>query len=284
MTLTLWINTTLKRGPENAKVYNSKVDTLFPTPLAVWKHIGALNYYDYTPIRFKEGKREGTGFLSSGCFSFDYDHIFPTSLLDHDPQEARGKIEQALSLQGSDLAYLAVPSHRLNGMHIILPLARDITDSGAYGALFRYIVSTHPALDQQVKDTGRFFFASALPDDVFRRYTLFRKGEALSVSILTAQAEQKGREEAKKRARALRAKKANFDGCFKFREPFDWSRWDFTEGHRNSSLYRAACSLLGQKRANARQEWESVAEGVGLDDKEIAGIWASAVRFTGWEG
>ncbi len=283
MSFKIYCNTALLRTPQNAKKYSAAVDTYFPTAMDAWKQAGNLNRYDYTPICFKGGKRDGAGFESSSVLAFDFDHIFDTSLLDHSPEEAKAKVEDALSLTGSNLAYLAVPSHRLNGMHIFLPLDCEIKDSGTYGSIFRYIVSTHPLLDQQVKDTGRFFYATAVDDDVFKTYTVFRRSAPLKAGLLWAQLQAEKRRAEKRRRRQLRQKRRRDNDCFKTCT-VDWDRWDFSEGHRNDSLHKAACSILGRHMPNAYKMWKEQADSVGLSEKELAAIWGSAVKFIGWEG
>ena len=283
MSFKIYCNETLLRTPQNAKQYSAKVDTYFPTAIDAWKQASALNRYDYTPICFKGGKRDGAGFQSASVLAFDFDHIFETSLLDHSPEEVKAKVEEALSLTGSDLAYLAVPSHRLNGMHIFLPLDCEIKESGAYGSIFRYIVSTHHLLDQQVKDTGRFFYATAIAEDIFKTYAVFRRGYPLKAGLLWAQLQAEKRRAEKRRLRQLKSRIRRDGGCFN-KCSVDWSRWDFSEGHRNDSLHKAACSILGRHMPNAYKTWKEQADNTGLSEKELATIWGSAVKFIGWEG
>ncbi|MBQ1424672.1 MAG: hypothetical protein IIY98_00870 [Aeriscardovia sp.] len=186
--MALYFNTSLLRTGENAKKYDAKVDTYFPSLGDPWKHARLLNDFDYTAIKFQSGRRIGSGFISSSVLTFDYDHIFSEGLItDRDPAAVKDKVEKAMGLKGENLCYLAIPSHRLNGMHILLPLDRDITDPSLYKALYRYVVSTHPLLDQQVKDIGRFFYGSALDPAIFKKYSVFNRGRVCPVQILEAQ-------------------------------------------------------------------------------------------------
>lgn len=284
--ITLYFNPGLLRTPANAKQYDPHIDTYFPAMGDAWKSARMLNDFDYTPIRFQGGRRIGSGFLSSSVLAFDYDHIFEEGLIsDKEPGKVRRKVESAMGLEGEDVCYLAIPSHRMNGMHIFLPMDKDVSDPALYKSLYRYVVSTHPLLDQQVKDLGRFFYASALPFEIFKKYSIFRRGEMCSVEILTAQWKV---EEAKQILRAKReatrkAKKWREEGSVHEPRPFDWDRWEWGEGTRNVSLYKSACSILAIHYPNAEEEWRAKAATTGLSDREIEGIWKSAKRFTGGE-
>ena len=284
MAVEVWYNAGLRRTPANAKQYDAKIDTSFPQRGGCWKKASLLNDFDYTPIRFYGGRRVGSGFLSSSLLVFDYDHIFEEGLLaDRDPAEVKEKVESAMGLKGENICYMAVPSHSLNGMHVFLPLDCEIRDPSLYKSLYRYVVSTHPLLDQQVKDLGRFFYASALPPETFRRYSFFRRGDLCPVNLLTAQMKA---EEAKRILKAKReARRRAMDemraGSLREVKPIDWGRWQWGEGTRNVSLYKSACSLLSRRYPNAEEEWRAKAGTTGLSDREIEGIWRSAVRFVG---
>lgn len=284
--ITLYFNTDLLRTPANAKQYDARIDTYFPSAGDAWKSARMLNDFDYTPIRFQNSRRIGSGFLSSSVLAFDYDHIFEEGLItDRDPEELREKVESAMGLSGENVCYMAVPSHRLNGMHIFLPTDRAISDPSLYKSLYRYVVSTHPLLDQQVKDLGRFFYASAVPIDIFKKYSLFRHGSLCPVSVLAAQWRI---EEAKRVIRAKKeamrkAKRWRKEGSVHELRPFDWDRWEWGEGTRNVSLYKSACSILAIHYPKAENEWRAKAASTGLSDREIEGIWKSATRFVGGE-
>lgn len=284
MTMRIWFNPGLRRTPENAKQYNAKIDTSFPVEGDCWKAARILNDFDYTPIRFEGGRRIGSGFVSSSLLAFDYDHIFEEGTLsDRDPAEAKEKVEKAMGLKGENLCYMAVPSHRLNGMHIFLPLDCEVRAAGLYKDLYRFVVATHPLLDQQVKDLGRFFYASALPFETFKRYAIFNRGRLCPLAILKKQMEiSKEKQVLRAQKERLRRRKAREgEGCLHELKLFDWRRWEWGEGTRNVSLYKSACSILARRYPNAEEEWRAKAETTGLSDREIEGIWRSAVRFIG---
>ena len=286
MAVEVWFNPGLRRTPANAKRYDAQIDVMFPERGNCWKRAGLLNDFDYTPIRFEGGRRIGSGFLSSSVLAFDYDHVFEEGLLtDRDPAEVQSKVESAMGLKGENLCYMAVPSHRLNGMHIFLPLDTAVRDPSLYKNLYRYVVSTHPLLDQQVKDLGRFFYGSALDPETFKKYALFRRGALCPVNVLASQMRE---EEAKRLLRAKRearrrAMECQNEGSLHEVRPFDWDRWEWGEGTRNVSLYKSACSILARRYPNAEEEWHAKAASTGLSDREIEGIWKSAKRFTGVE-
>lgn len=284
MTVRICFNPGLRRTAENAKQYNAKIDTSFPVEGDCWKAAGILNDFDYTPIRFEGGRRIGSGFISSSLLTFDYDHIFEAGRLsDRDPAEVKEKVEGAMGLKGENLLYMAVPSHRLNGMHIFLPLDAEVREAGLYKDLYRFVVSTHPLLDQQVKDLGRFFYASALPFETFKRYTIFNRGRLCPLAVLKKQMEIRKAEQVLRaqKERRRRRKAWEEEGCLHELKPFDWSRWEWGEGTRNVSLYKSACSILAIRYLNAEEEWRAKAESTGLSEREIDGIWRSAVRFVG---
>lgn len=286
MTVRIWFNPGLKRTPENAKQYSAKIDTSFPVEGDCWKSARILNDFDYTPIRFEGGRRIGSGFVSSSLLAFDYDHIFEEgALTDRDPAEVKEKVEEAMGLKGENLLYMAVPSHRLNGMHIFLPLDAEARDAGLYKDLYRYVVSTHPLLDQQVKDLGRFFYASALPFEIFKRYTVFSRGSLCPLAVLKKQMETRKAKQVLKAQKALRRRRRAWEeeGCLHEVKPFDWGRWEWGEGTRNVSLYKSACSILAIRYPNAEEEWRAKAGTTGLSEREIEGIWKSAQRFIGLE-
>ena len=186
MAVVLYFSPGLERSGENAKQYDAYADTHFPQPADAWTHASLLNRFDYTPIRFAGGKRIGSGYQSSQVLVFDMDHIFPEGgIADRDPAECREKVEEALGLdREKGVKYMAVPSHSLNGYHVFLPLSCPVASAQAYKLAFSYLVSTHARLDQQVKDVGRFFYASALPPRIFAKYALFRPGSPISPQIL----------------------------------------------------------------------------------------------------
>ena len=279
MPIPLYFSPQLERTPANAKKYDAYADTHFPQPADAWKHASLLNRFDYTPIAFAGGKRIGSGFAFSQVLAFDLDHIYPEGdITSRPPKEVADLAKKALSLPPS-VSFMAVPSHRLNGLHIFLPLDRPIRDPACYKRLFSYLVSTHPLLDQQVKDLGRFFYATAVDPAVFARYSVFQKGEPCSVDIVMWQA---GQAERKRREAAKRRRKHSEEGGRQERE-FDWTRWEFGEGSRNSSLYKSACSLLAghwyRSEEEAEGAWRAKAEETGLAEREIDGIWKSARRF-----
>ena len=284
--MALYFNTSLLRTGENAKKYDAKVDTYFPSLADPWKHARLLNDFDYTAIKFRSGRRLGSGFIASSVLTFDYDHIFSEGLItDRDPAAVKDKVEKAMGLKGENLCYLAIPSHRLNGMHILLPLDRDITDPSLYKSLYRYVVSTHPLLDQQVKDIGRFFYGSALDPAIFKKYSVFNRGRVCPVQILEAQwrVEEAKRILRERKAWERRRRERREEGWIHGPKPFDWGRWEWGEGTRNVSLYKSACSILAIHYPNAEEEWRAKATSTGLSDREIEGIWKSAMRFTGGE-
>ena len=277
--MALYFNTTLLRTGENAKKYDAKVDTYFPSLADPWKHARLLNDFDYTAINFKDGRRIGSGFISSSVLTFDYDHIFPEGLItDRDPAEVKDKVEKAMGLSGEDLCYMAIPSHRLNGMHILLPLDKDVADPSLYKALYRYVVFTHPLLDQQVKDIGRFFYGSTLDPAVFKKYAVFKRGPLCPVAVLARQQKIAEEREIMRKKREWQKRRREWGERPRV---FDWDRWEWGEGNRNVSLYKSACSLLAIHYPNAEEEWRAKAETTGLEEREIEGIWRSAVRFAG---